>query len=157
MLIREVEDTQTLIQIYLAVLQSVLLYGSETWFLTPCMQRVLGGFHHKVARRLTGRQLRKGRDGGCVYPPLEDDMEGSGLQEVDTYVSFCQNTVAQYIATRPIMDLCLAAKQRPGPRVEIRWWEQEGLDLEGMRTTSWEAEEKEGAEDTDGTETATAD
>ena len=84
-------------------------------------------------------------------------MAEAGLQEVNTYVSRRQNIVAQYIATMTIMNLCLAAKQRPGPRVEIRWWEQEGLDLEGMRTTSWEAEEKEGAEDTDGTETATAD
>ena len=56
------------------------------------------------------------------------------LQEVETYVSRRQITVAQYIETRPIMELCLVAKQRPGPRVEIRWWEQEGLHLEGMRT-----------------------
>ena len=48
------------------------------------------------------------------------------------------------------MDLCMAAKRRPGPRVETRWWEQERLDLEGMRTAAWEAE-------TDGTETATDD
>ena len=56
-----------------------------------------------------------------VCPPLEDAFAESGLQEMETYVSDHQNTVAQYIATRPIMGLCLAAKQRPGPRVEIRW------------------------------------
>ena len=64
-------------------------------------------------------------------------MTEAGLQESDTYVSRHQNTVAQYIATRPIMDLCLAAKRRPGTRVEIRWWEQEGLDLEGIRMEAW--------------------
>ena len=62
------------------------------------------------------------------------------VQEVETYVSRRQNTVAHYIATRPIAELCLAAKQRPGQRVETRWWDQEGLDLEGMRTASQEAE-----------------
>ena len=51
---------------------------------------------------------------------------------MDTYVFHHPNTVAQYIATRPIMDLCLAAKRRPGLRVTIRWCEQEGLDLEGI-------------------------
>ena len=81
-------------------------------------------------------------------------MAEAGLQEVNTYVSRRQNIVAQYIATMTIMNLCLAAKQRPGPRVEIRWWEQEGLDFEGMWTVDREAEEKEGAEETDGTETA---
>ena len=63
--------------------------------------------------------------------------------------------MAQYIVTRPIMDLCLAAKQRPGPRVEMRWWEQEGLDLDGMRTADREAEQMEG--ETDGKDTATGD
>ena len=119
---REVEDDRTSGHIYLAVVQSVLLYGSETWVLTPHMQRVLCRFQHKVSHRLTGQQPRKGRDGGWVYLPLEEAMAEAGLQEVDTYISRHQNTMAQYIASRPIMDLCLAAKQRPGPRVEMRWW-----------------------------------
>ena len=41
---REGADARTLGQIYLAVVQSVLLYGSETWVLTPLMQRVPGAF-----------------------------------------------------------------------------------------------------------------
>ena len=76
------------------------------------------------------------------------------MQEVETYVSRRQNTVTQYIATRPIMDLCLAAKRRPGPRVTMRWWEQEGMDLERIRRSAWEEERMEGGEDTDGTDTA---
>ena len=49
-------------------------------------------------------------------------MAGAGLQEVETYVSRRQNTEAQYIVTRPIMDLCLEAKRRPGLRVTMRWY-----------------------------------
>ena len=52
---REGEDERTLRHIYLAVVQLVLLYRSETWVLKPRMQRVLVSFHHRVARRLTGR------------------------------------------------------------------------------------------------------
>ena len=129
---REGADARTLVQIYFAVVKSVLLYGLENWVLTPHMHRLLGGFHHKLDRRLTGRQPRKGQDGGWVYPPLVDAMAEAGLQEVETYVSRRQNTMAQYIVTRPIMELHLAVKQRPGPRVAIRWWEQEGLDLERL-------------------------
>ena len=44
-------------------------------------------------------------------------MVEAGLKEVETYISCCQITVAQFIATRPIMDLCLAAEWRPGSRV----------------------------------------
>ena len=67
-------------------------------------------------------------------------MAEAGLQEVETYVYLRQNTVAQYIVTRPIMELCLAGKQKTGPRVKIRWWEQEGLDFEGMRPADQEAD-----------------
>ena len=71
-------------------------------------------------------------------------MTEAGLQEVETFVSLRQNTVTQFIATRPVVDLCLAAKRRPGPRVSNWWWEQDGVDVEGMRTAAWEAEQMEG-------------
>ena len=35
-----------------------------------------------------------------------------------------QNTVAQYIATRPLLDLCVGARAREGAKVTLRWWEQ---------------------------------
>ena len=70
------------------------------------------------------------------------------LQYVDTYVSLQQNTVAQFIATRPIMDLFLAEERRPGSRVDKWWWEQDGLDLEGMWEAYWEAKRTEEEKDT---------
>ena len=57
-------DDWTLGQIYLVVVQLVMLYGSETLVLTPYMKRVLGRFHRRVALRLTGRQTRKKWDEG---------------------------------------------------------------------------------------------
>ena len=65
--------------------------------------------------------------------------------------------MAQYILTRHITDLCLTVKRRPGPRVAVRWWEQESLDLEGMQTEAQEAERMDGGGETDGTENATGD
>ena len=41
--------------------------------------------------------------------------------------------VVQYIATRPILDLCEQAIRRTGAWVYRRWWEQAGIDLEGAR------------------------
>ena len=85
--------------------------------MTPHIGRVLGGFHHRVDHRLTGRKPWQGRDRVWVYPLLEEAMEEVGLQEVDTYTSHWQKTVVHFITTRTIMDLCLAAERRPGPRV----------------------------------------
>ena len=65
-------------------------------------------------------------------------MLEAGLQEVETYVSRRQNTDAQFIATRLIMDLCLAVERRQGSEVENKWWEQDGLDLDRMCMADWE-------------------
>ena len=39
--------------------------------------------------------------------------------------------------------------------ISMWWWEQDGLDMEGIRTTAREAEQTEGEEDMDGIETET--
>ena len=42
-----------------AVVKEVLLFGSNTWVLTPRMGRSLGSFHHRVSRWITGRQQKQ--------------------------------------------------------------------------------------------------
>ena len=51
-----------------AVVQQVLLFGAETWVVFPMKERALSAFIHGEARRLTCRQLRKGRDGSGITP-----------------------------------------------------------------------------------------
>ena len=68
--IRKGYITQTLGNIYVAVVQVVIIYRSETWVMTPRIRRVMGGLHHRVIHRLTGRQPKRGRGGGWVYPSL---------------------------------------------------------------------------------------
>ena len=63
-----------------------------------------------------------------------------GLEEIGVYIACCHNTVAQYIVTRPIMDLCLAAERNPGLRLYRRWWYQPALDILGIRGGHAEAE-----------------
>ena len=57
-------------------------------------------------------------------------MKEAGFKETRTSITNRQNTVAQYIATRPLLNLCERAKQRGGPRVSRRWWDQKGIDWE---------------------------
>ena len=60
-----------------------MLYGSETWVMTPCIWRVLGVFHHRVANRMTERKPWKGRDRVWTYPLLKDVMAEAVLQEFE--------------------------------------------------------------------------
>ena len=40
---------------YIAVVQSVLLYGLETWLVSLMIGKTMGGFQHQVIQRLMGR------------------------------------------------------------------------------------------------------
>ena len=94
---------------YKAVVQETLLFGAESWVMSPQIGKTLGGFHHRVALGLKKMQPNRNGLSRWIYPPLDTAMKEVGLEEVETYVLRHQNTVAQYIATRPIMELCLAA------------------------------------------------
>ena len=94
------------------------------------MERALSAVLHGAARRLTCRQPRRGRDGECHYPSLEGAMEKVGLTDIRTSIQRRNNTVAQYISTRPLLDLCVGARHGEEVRVTVRWWEQSGIDWE---------------------------
>ena len=66
---REGADPKVSRNFYIAVTQQVLLFGAETGVLTKKMEAALDAFQGRVARRLTGRMLRRGRDGKWLYPP----------------------------------------------------------------------------------------
>ena len=71
----------------------------------PHMAKILGGVHHRVAQCITGEipHIRTNRI--WRYPPLEEAMIMSGMEEFDTYISRRHNTVGQYIATLTSMDI----------------------------------------------------
>ena len=136
-----------------AVVQQVLLFGAETWVVSPMMERALSAFIHGAARRLTGRQPRNGRDGKWHYLSLEGDMKEAGLVDLRTSINRRHNTFAQYIATRPLLDLCKGAKKREGAWVKIRWWDQSGIDWEKAKAKETDTElasDSDSGSDTEG-------
>ena len=116
---KEGADKRVSGNIFKAVVQQVLLFGAETWVVTPIMERVLSSFMHGAARRITGIQPRRGWDGKWFYPSLEGAMKGTGFKDIRTSINARQNTVAQYISTRPLLDLCEGTKQIGGTRVAM--------------------------------------
>ena len=130
---REGEEPKVSRMFYTAVSQAVLLFGAETWFLTLRMEKALDSFKSRVARRITGRQRRQSKYNIWEYPPLVGSKKEALMVGIQTSITRRQNRVAQYTATRPILDLCERATRRPGARVSQRWWEQVGIDLERVR------------------------
>ena len=99
------------------MVQQVLIFGAETWVVNPKMEQALNGFLHGAARQLTGRQARREKDGYWYYPSLEGAMREAGLTDIRKSILNRQNTVAQYISTRPLLDLCKGARAREGAKV----------------------------------------
>ena len=95
-------------------MKAVLLFGSETWALIPRLEKVLEGFHHQASQRMVGMGPKIYPEGTWVYPPIGAELEMVVLEEIRVYIARRQNMVAQYIATRPTMDLCLAAERKTG-------------------------------------------
>ena len=52
-------------------------------------------------------------------------LKEAGLYSIRTYVWRRQARIAEYIATRPIHQLCLQALPRSGSSSRLRWWTQD--------------------------------
>ena len=78
---------------------------------------------------MVGMGPKHQRDGTWVYPPIGAAIEIVRLNEIGVCIESQQNMVPQYIATSPIMDLCLATERNPGLRLSRRWWEHPALDI----------------------------
>ena len=96
------------------VVQPELLFGSDTWVVTPCMGRALGGFHYQVARRLTGPLLQRKTDGKWNYNLAVMAREGVRFHKMEEHIRRQQNTVTQYIATQSLIDLYEGLERLPG-------------------------------------------
>ena len=69
-MVREVVYTRKLVTFYRILVQAVLLFRLETWVVSLHIGRTLGGFHHQVICKLTGRQTRCKVGGSWFYSPL---------------------------------------------------------------------------------------
>jgi hypothetical protein len=114
---------------YKATVQAVLLYGSETWSLSPSSVKHLEGFHICASWRISGKRPVQKEDGSWTYPRSEDVLQAVGLKPIVHYVAMWQQTVANSIVNQPIYELCAGAVRKRGLPVQPFWWDQP-MDLD---------------------------
>ena len=92
-----------------AVVQAVLLYGSETWVLTDSALRCLEGFYYRAACRMArkNRPKKNERTGEWRYPDKKELFEEVGLYTLTEYIEKRRKTIGAYIRDRSILDLCM--------------------------------------------------
>ena len=108
---------------YKVVVQTVLLYGSESWVISKRQMRVLESFHRRVARYLSRRHIRKLEDGTWEYPSSEEILEQNGLYTIQEYIQRRRDTINRYIRNRPIYTRCIGSHSLVG-RTKRFWWNQ---------------------------------
>ena len=82
-----------------ATVQAILLYGSETWNLTPTALRTLEGFHIRAARRMAGLMPTKGANNQWTYPGSETVLEKAGLHTIEHFIDVRRQTIASVLVT----------------------------------------------------------
>ena len=108
-----------------AVSQSGILYGSDSWVVKGAMLKVLEGFHHREARRITGMMATRGAGREWEYLPLVEALEAAGIHPIMKYIRRQKATIAEKLACRLIYELCVEAEWRPGTSGMMRWWDQD--------------------------------
>ena len=111
------------------------------------MGKALGEFQAQVAIWLTGWLPQRTPGGKWTYTLEATARDEDGLLTTEEYTWRCQNTVAQYIDTQLLLDLCEGLERALREKVGMRWWEKAGLDLEGAREAAAAAEEGHGGEE----------
>ena len=91
---------------YKSIIQTVLLYGSESWVASETVLKQVRSFHHRVARYISGMHIRKNRDGTWTCPSSKDVLEKAGLKPLEEYIRKRRDTVRNFVMHRPIYRAC---------------------------------------------------
>jgi hypothetical protein len=121
-LCRKGANAKQMATFYKAVVQSVLLFGSETWVLTLEMRRRLESFHRGCARYITGRHIRQNPDGTWTCPSSDDVLEEAGLWPIQKYIDRRYATVHRYVSEKLIYRLCVDSKPIASNAKQLVWW-----------------------------------
>ena len=117
---------------YKATVQSILLFGSETWNLSPQSLKCLEGFHLRAAWRMAGKRPLKLPDGAWEYPNSAAVLDEVGLKTIAHYIGVRRQHIASYIVDKPIFQTCWDGVRKRGSSVRQFWWAQ-SMDLETAR------------------------
>jgi hypothetical protein len=118
------------VRFYQAIVQAILLYGSKTWVISRTALVRLEGFHIRAAYRMAKTNKPK-RGSGNVweYPRSEDVLKECGMKTMEEYIRICRQTIATYVATRPILAECRKGERNRGA-VPHKWWWELPMDLD---------------------------
>lgn len=108
---------------YKAIIQAILLYGSDTWTLTEVTLRPFRSFHARVGRHLTGKHIRQLTDGTWHYPSTTEVLRQAGLETIDVYIQRRRDTIWNYAYGRGLYQECRKSTPLSTDVNKVVWWD----------------------------------
>ena len=108
---------------YKAVVQAVLLYGSESWVMTQRMWKAVESFHNYCARYIAGEHIRQKPNGEWILPSTTRILEQCKLRPVREYIGKRKETVKAFMGSRSIFRTCLESIPAASNANQKVWWD----------------------------------
>jgi hypothetical protein len=123
---RDGRNPRVMARLYLAVVQQVLLYGSETWVLTKHLLGRLEAFHNRCAHHMAHRHIQRRSDGTWVTPSTVDVLRRCNLSPISTYIAKRKTTLLTHYAYEHsrLYRQCLESVPTAGQR-RLMWWDDD--------------------------------
>ena len=106
---------------YKVIIQSVLLYGSESWVISNIMRKRLNSFHNRCTRYITGRHITMKND-IWEYPDTKKTLDLADLLKLEDYIEKRKNTIFGFAENLQLYKECeLSSKINRGEN-NLVWW-----------------------------------
>jgi hypothetical protein len=120
---RDHASPHVMARFYLAIIQAILLYGSESWSLSSDCMRHLNAFHARCARFMAHKPIRRHSDGTWDHPATDTVLQLCGLSPLPTYIAKRKTTLLNSYA-RPYCALYNKCLELPSRSIRRRvWWD----------------------------------
>ncbi len=90
----------------------MLLFGSESWNLTPVLLMWLEGFYIRCGYRMIWMHTQKcGPTNTWVYPALSGVLMECGLQTIEEYIQHWRQSIVVWVVDRLLFAACWEGEQ----------------------------------------------
>ena len=112
------------------VVQAVLLFGLETWVLMAEMLQKLEGLHVGFLRQVTGTKTQSLGNEPWIKEGADRVLQAAGTKPLWEYLNRRQAMVAEWVALRPIFEVCAKViGYEGGGRLRKQWCQQTAAEI----------------------------
>ena len=115
-------NTKVVASIYRSIIQSRLLYGSETWVIPSRLLRMLETFHRRCIRFLTRDFIRKTTTGDWYYPNMTEMIKSVGLESIETYIIQRRKHVEKHLTDSKAIQEIESSLDIDINMERVQWW-----------------------------------